>query len=71
MHLVLILQEMASESMKQRRQKFTKDAIRDAQMAVSAGTNTSLLKCSKCKKRNCTYNQVCVCVCVRHVCVCV
>ncbi len=53
-------QEMASSAMKQLRQKLTKDAIRDAQMSTSSGTPTDLLKCSKCKKRNCTYTQVCM-----------
>ena len=63
---------MASDSMKKLRKQFTKDANRDAQMSTSAGTQTTLLKCPKCKKRNCTYNQVCVCVCVSAcVCVCV
>lgn len=50
--------EMASDEMKQLRQKFTKEAINDHQMATQSGTNTDLLKCGKCKKRNCTYNQV-------------
>ena len=45
--------------MKKLRQQFTKDAIRDAQMSTSGGgTQTDLLKCAKCKKRNCTYTQV-------------
>ena len=49
---------MASDAMKKLRQQFTKEAIRDAQVSTSVGTKTSLLKCSKCKKRNCTYTQV-------------
>ena len=52
-------QEMASDHMKKMRQQFEKESIRDAQMATSGGTKTSLLKCSKCGKRNCTYTQVC------------
>ena len=53
---------MASDAMKKLRQQFTKDAIRDAQMSTSGGgTQTDLLKCAKCKKRNCTYTQVCWC----------
>ena len=44
--------------MKKLRQEYTKEAIRDSQMAVTEGTKTDLLKCSKCGKRNCTYNQV-------------
>lgn len=55
---VMTAEEMASEEMKQLRQKFTKEAINDHQMAVTSGTKTDLLKCSKCKKSNCTYNQV-------------
>lgn len=49
---------MASEEMKQLRQQFTKEAINDHQMAMTSGTKTDLLKCGKCKKSNCTYNQV-------------
>ena len=50
---------MASDAMKKMRQQFTKEAIRDAQVASgSGGTKTDLLKCSRCKKRNCTYTQV-------------
>ena len=65
------MQEMASDAMKRLRQQFTKDAIRDAQMAISGGTKSSLLKCGKCGKRNTTYNQVswtmCI-VCIAGVC---
>lgn len=52
------LQEMASDEMKSLRNKFLKEAINDAQLATVQGTKTDLLKCGKCKKRNCTYNQV-------------
>ncbi|KAG1704730.1 Transcription elongation factor A protein 1 [Nymphon striatum] len=51
-------EELASDEMKELRQKFTKDGINDHQLSVTSGTTTSLLKCGKCKKRNCTYNQV-------------
>lgn len=51
-------QEMASNEMKELRQKFTKEAINDAQMSVQGGTQTDLIKCPKCKKSNTTYNQV-------------
>ena len=44
--------------MKKLRQEYTKEAIRDSQMAITEGTKTDLLKCGKCGKRNCTYNQV-------------
>lgn len=49
---------MASNEMKSLRQKFTKEAIDDAQMVLTGGTKTDLLKCPACKKNNCTYNQV-------------
>jgi len=51
-------EEMASNEMKELRQKFTKEAINDAQMSVQGGTKTDLIKCPKCKKANTTYNQV-------------
>ncbi|XP_074599886.1 transcription elongation factor A protein 1-like [Brevipalpus obovatus] len=51
-------EEMASNEMKEMRQKFTKEAINDHQMAVTGGTKTDLIKCPKCKKTNTTYNQV-------------
>ncbi|KAJ4431431.1 hypothetical protein ANN_20028, partial [Periplaneta americana] len=55
---VMTAEEMASDEMKNLRNKFTKEAINDAQLATVQGTKTDLLKCGKCKKRNCTYNQV-------------
>lgn len=54
----MTLQEMASAEMKALREKFTKEAIDDHQLAVAQGTKTDLLKCGKCGQRNCTYNQV-------------
>ena len=51
-------QEMANDDIKTLRKKFTKEAIDDAQMAVTAGTPTDLFKCGKCQKRHCTYTQV-------------
>lgn len=51
-------EEMASSEMKEIRNKFMKEAINDAQLATVQGTKTDLLKCGKCKKRNCTYNQI-------------
>lgn len=53
---------MASEDMKKLRQEYTKEAIRDSQMAVTQGTKSDLLKCSKCGKRNCSYNQVSIAI---------
>lgn len=55
---VMTAEDMASDEMKQLRDKFKKEAINDAQLATVQGTKTDLLKCGKCKKRNCTYNQV-------------
>lgn len=51
-------EEMASDEMKKIREKFVKEAINDAQLSTVQGTSTDLLKCGKCKKRNCTYNQI-------------
>jgi len=51
-------EEMASDEMKKIREKFVKEAINDAQLATVQGTKTDLLKCGKCKKRDCTYNQL-------------
>ena len=68
--LSLSPQEMASDSMKKLRKQLTKEAIRDSQMSLQGGTETDLLKCSKCKNRKCTYTQVschgnwCMCMCV-------
>ncbi len=49
---------MASDDMKSMRAKFTKEAINDHQMAQQGGTKTTLFKCGKCGKRDCSYNQV-------------
>lgn len=51
-------EEMASDEMKKLREKFIKEAIDDAQLTTVQGTKTELLKCGKCKKKNCTYNQL-------------
>jgi transcription elongation factor S-II len=55
---VMPTEEMASEHMKKLRQTYTDESIRDSQMAVTEGTKSELLKCSKCGKRNCSYNQM-------------
>lgn len=65
-------EEMASDEMKKIREKFVKEAINDAQLATVQGTKTDLLKCGKCKKRDCTYNQIqtrsAVCIhCLLHI----
>lgn len=49
---------MASDELKQLRNVLTQEAIREHQMAKTGGTTTDLLQCGKCKKKNCTYNQV-------------
>ncbi len=49
---------MASDEMKKEREAFTQQAIKDHQLATTGGTGTDQFKCSKCGKRNCTYNQV-------------
>lgn len=49
---------MASDELKQLRNVLTQEAIREHQMAKTGGTTTDLLQCGKCRKKNCTYNQV-------------
>ncbi|VDK44543.1 unnamed protein product [Anisakis simplex] len=51
-------EEMASDEMKSQREKFTKQAIDEHQMAVQEGTPSDMFKCGKCGKKNCTYHQV-------------
>lgn len=51
-------EEMASKDMQALRDKFTKESIDDHQLAIAVGTKTDLLRCGKCGKRNCTYNQL-------------
>ncbi|NXB59748.1 TCEA3 protein, partial [Struthidea cinerea] len=51
-------EEMASEELKKLRNAMTQEAIREHQMAKTGGTVTDLFQCGKCKKKNCTYNQV-------------
>lgn len=51
-------EEMASDELKQLRNVLTQEAIREHQMAKTGGTSTDMLQCGKCKKKNCTYNQV-------------
>ncbi|KAM6174106.1 transcription elongation factor A protein 3 [Erethizon dorsatum] len=51
-------EEMASDELKELRNAMTQEAIREHQMAKTGGTTTDLLQCSKCKKKNCTYNQM-------------
>ncbi|XP_053563004.1 transcription elongation factor A protein 2 isoform X2 [Bombina bombina] len=55
---VMTAEEMASDELKELRNILTKEAIREHQMAKTGGTQTDLLQCDKCKKKNCTYNQV-------------
>ncbi|XP_019867405.1 transcription elongation factor S-II [Aethina tumida] len=51
-------EEMASDEVKMLRDQFTKEAINYHQLATAQGTKTDMLKCGKCKKKNCTYNQL-------------
>jgi len=51
-------EDMASSEMKTLRDEFTKEGIKDHQMAKTGGTNTSLFKCGRCLKSNCSYNQL-------------
>ncbi|KAK2902821.1 hypothetical protein Q8A67_007534 [Cirrhinus molitorella] len=55
---IMTAEEMASDELKELRNVLTQEAIREHQMAKTGGTTTDLLQCGKCKKKNCTYNQV-------------
>ena len=44
--------------MKSMREKVVKEGIDRSRLAQVEGTKTDLLKCGKCQKRNCTYNQI-------------
>jgi len=55
---VMNSEEMASNEIKQMRDKFTKQAIDEYQMSVEQGTPSEMFKCGKCLKKNCTYTQV-------------
>lgn len=55
---VMSADEMASDELKQLREKFTKEAIDDHAMAVATGGKSSLLKCRKCKSDKCGYNEM-------------
>ncbi|XP_038654708.1 transcription elongation factor A protein 3 [Scyliorhinus canicula] len=59
LHLArMTAEEMASDELKELRNVITKEAIREHQMAKTSGTHSSLFQCGKCRKKNCTYNQV-------------
>ncbi|KAL3998924.1 transcription elongation factor S-II [Acanthocheilonema viteae] len=55
---VMTADEMASDEMKAQREKFTRQAIEEYQMAVQEGTPSDMFKCGKCGRKNCTYTQV-------------
>ena len=55
---VMTADDMASDELKQLREKFTLEAIDDHKMAVQTGCKSSLLKCGKCKKSNCGYKEM-------------
>ena len=40
---------------KRQREKFIKEGVDEARLAVKEGTSTDLLKCGKCRERKCTY----------------
>jgi len=51
-------EEMANDDIKKQREDFVKQGINESQLAQVEGTKTDMLKCGKCKKNNCTYNQI-------------
>ncbi|ESO07297.1 hypothetical protein HELRODRAFT_98648 [Helobdella robusta] len=55
---VMTSTEMASDELKNLRENFTKKAIHEAQAPSIAAAKSDLFRCSKCGKRDTTYNQV-------------
>ncbi|PAV86384.1 hypothetical protein WR25_15379 [Diploscapter pachys] len=55
---VMTSEEMASDEIRQMRDKFNKEAILEHQMSVQQGTPSEMFKCGKCGKKNCTYTQL-------------
>ncbi|KAM9512119.1 uncharacterized protein ACWYII_046239 isoform 2-T2 [Salvelinus alpinus] len=55
---IMSAEEMASDELKQLRNNLTKEAIREHQLSKTSGTISDLFQCSKCNKKNCTYNQM-------------
>ena len=55
---VMTAEQMASDEVKRQRKAFIDDGINAAQLAKVEGTTSSDMKCGKCGKRNCTYNQL-------------
>ena len=55
---IMTSEEMASDEVKKQREAFIKEGIDSAQLATVEGTKCSDMKCGKCGKRNCTYNQL-------------
>lgn len=51
-------EEMANDEIKKQREAHIKEGISDSRLAQVEGTKTSLLTCGKCRKKNCTYNQM-------------
>jgi len=54
---VLSADEMASDALKREREKLTKDAINDHQLAVANGIGTDMIQCGRCKQKNCSYTE--------------
>lgn len=52
---VMTSEEMASDEVKRQREKFIKEGVDEARLAVKEGTSTDLLKCGKCRESKCTY----------------
>lgn len=55
---VMTSEEMASDEVREMRDKFNKAAILEHQMSVQTGTPSDMFKCGKCGKKNCTYTQL-------------
>jgi len=55
---VMTPEEMASDEMRKIRERLSREAFNDHQIALNSGTQSDLFQCGRCHKRNTTYNQV-------------
>jgi len=51
-------EEMASDEMRKIRERLSREAFNDHQIVLNSGTQSDLFQCTRCHKRNTTYNQV-------------
>jgi len=55
---IMTSEEMASDDVKNQRERYIKEGIDDSMLTIKKGTTTNLLKCGRCKKSDCTYHEM-------------